>query len=86
MPVVIDGPQQTKLIKTLVTAKNTSVITKGKPAMPKIVNGLTGGGLGGATGQLSSQSIQLQGGVSFWNHKIKIKVTINEQSKNMLLL
>lgn len=65
MPVVIDGPQQTKLIKTLVTAKNTSVITKGKPAMPKIVNGLTGGGLGGATGQLSSQSIQLQGGVSF---------------------
>lgn len=49
------------------TAQIMPIMT-GTPAMPNIVNGFDGPGSGGGTGQLASQSTQLQAGTSGWKN------------------
>jgi hypothetical protein len=46
----------------------TMTIMTGTPAMPSTVNGFDGCGSGGGTGQLASQSTQLQAGTLGWKN------------------
>jgi hypothetical protein len=52
-------------------------ITTEMPSKPDMVNGFGGSGSGGGTGQLASQSTQLQAGTSGWRKKTYIQQKVS---------
>jgi hypothetical protein len=66
MVVLLPEQQNTTMMNTSDPTTQIMPITTEMPSKPSITNGSGGSGSGGGTGQLASQSTQLQAGTSGW--------------------